>query len=250
LLHLPLFIVLIRLWRSRTTMNYIQRLTLYRYNELLDDGDQPPVADEHITNLAEIFVRHNAEKLLGIHLIHGHFKIPKSTVMLGTNFENPYLRWTKVTDIKKINPAGVHGHIFALTKDGLCAYEIQDGPLPDFSGIGQGFLDEFIHYIVENNLISLVGLQVLGCGDCPMSELILDQGTVMLDSSAVKNTKPTRITGWKFESVNGKPRVCSANETHATMTSGNHKVFNAGKPHPKLESAEDLKDALVSVGVL
>jgi hypothetical protein len=72
----------------------------------------------------------------------------------------------------------------------------------------------------------------------------------MLASSAVNNTTPTRITGWKFESVNGKPRVCSANETHAQMTSGNHKVFNAGKPLPTLENAEDLKDALVLAGVL
>jgi hypothetical protein len=183
-------------------------------------------------------------------LIHGHFKIPKNTVMLGTNFENPSLRWTKVTDIDKIDPASVHGHIFALTKDGLCAYELQDGPLPDLSAVGWGFLDEFINYIVRNNLTSLIGLQVLGCGDASMSELILDQGTVMLDSSIVKNTVPTRITGWKFESVDGNPRVCSANETNAQMTSGNHKVFNAGKPLPKLENAEDLKGALVVAGIL
>lgn len=227
-----------------------QYLTPYRYNTLLDDSDQPPVADEYITDLAEIFVRHNADKVLGIHLIHGHFKIPRSTVMLGTNFESPSLRWTKVTDIDKIDPSRVHGHIFALTKDGLCAYELQDGPLPDLSGVGPGFLDEFINYIVKNNLTSLIGLQVLGCSDDSMSELILDQGTVMLDSTYVKNTVPTRITGWRFEATGGRPRVCSANETHAVMTSGNHKVFNAGKPLPKLENVDDLKAALAMAGVL
>lgn len=42
----------------------------------------------------------------------------------------------------------------------------------------------------------------------------------------------TRITGWKFEATGGSPRVCSANETHAVMTSGNHNVFNAEKPLP------------------
>lgn len=183
-------------------------------------------------------------------MIHGHFKIPESTVMLGTNFENPSLRWTKVTDIDKIDPLRVHGHIFAFTKDGLCAYELQDGPLPDLSGVGPRFLDEFSNYIVKNNLTSLIGLQVLGCGDYSMSELILDQGTVILDSSYVRNTTPTRITGWKFEEANGNPRACSANETHAVMTSGNHKVFNAGKPLPKLENAEDLKAALSMAGVL
>ncbi|KAJ5291518.1 hypothetical protein N7478_000769 [Penicillium angulare] len=220
------------------------------YNTLLDDSDQPPVADECITDLAEIFVRHNAEKVLGIHLIHGHFKIPKSTVMLGTNFESPPLRWTKVTDIDNIDPSCVHGHIFALTKDGLCAYELQDGPLPDLSGVGPRFLDEFIIYIVKNDLTSLIGLQVLGCGNYSMSELILDKGTVMLESTYVKNTVPTRITGWKFEATDGRPRVCSASETHAVMTSGNHKVFNAGKPLPKLENVDDLKAALATAGIL
>ncbi|KAE8348271.1 hypothetical protein BDV28DRAFT_161496 [Aspergillus coremiiformis] len=206
------------------------------YNTLLDDSDQPPVADEHITNLVEIFVRHNAQNVLGIHLIHGHFRIPEST--------------TKVTDIDKIDHSRVHGHIYALTKDGLCAYELQDGPLPDLSGVGPGFLDEFIDYIVKNNLASLIGLQVLGCLDDSMSELILDQGTVMLETTYVKNTVPTRITGWKFEATDGRPRVCSANETHAVMTSGNHKVFNAGKPLPKLETVDDLKDSLAIAGVL
>ena len=170
--------------------------------------------------------------------------------MLGTNFENPSLRWTKVTDIENIDPSNVHGHIFALTEDGLCAYELQDGPLPDLSDVGLLFLDEFINYISKNNLASLIGLQVLGCGEDSMSELILDQGTVMLDSSFVKNTVPTRITGWKFETANGNPRVCTANETHAAMTTGNHKVFNTGKPLPQLESVEDLKAALAKAGVL
>lgn len=81
-------------------------------------------------------------------------------------------------------------------------------------------------------------------------ELILDQGTVMLDAAVVRNCSPTRITGWRFEVRDGQPRVCQANETHSEMTSGNHKVFNAGKPHPKLTDSEDLKKALLDVGVL
>ncbi|OJD13764.1 hypothetical protein AJ78_05814 [Emergomyces pasteurianus Ep9510] len=204
------------------------------YNKLLDDSAQPPVADEHITHLAEIFVHHNAHDVLGIHLIHGHFNIPEGTV----------------TDIDRIDPTSVHGHIFALTKDGLCAYELQDGPLPNLSHVGPRFLNDFTDYIVKNNLAGLIGLQVLGWGARSMSELILDQGTVMLDSSCVKNTEPTRITGWRFESVNGNPRVCSANETRAQMTSGCHKIFNAGKPLPKLDNVEDLKAALTGCGVL
>jgi hypothetical protein len=34
------------------------------------------------------------------------------------------------------------------------------------------------------------------------------------------------------------------------MASHNHKVFNAGKPLPKLDNVDDLKQALTDVGVL
>ncbi len=67
----------------------------------------------------------------------------------------------------------------------------------------------------------------------------------MLGTSLVKNCEPTRVTGWSFGSSNGNPRACMANETHSKMTTGNHKVFNAGKPLPKLENVEQLKAALV-----
>jgi len=72
----------------------------------------------------------------------------------------------------------------------------------------------------------------------------------MLDAAVVQGCSPTRITGWKFEARDGQPRVCQANEEHAKMTSGNHKVFNAGKPLPKLSDVDDLKKALIDVEIL
>jgi len=78
-----------------------------------------------------------------------------------------------------------------------------------------------------------------------MSELILDQRTIMLDNSLIKNCEPARITGWSFESCDGNPRTYMTNETDSKITTGNHKVFNTGKPLPKLENVEDLKAALV-----
>ncbi|KAM4055785.1 hypothetical protein HRG_015127 [Hirsutella rhossiliensis] len=36
------------------------------------------------------------------HLIHGHFQIPKGTVIVGTNFQNPDLRWAKTTDFNEL----------------------------------------------------------------------------------------------------------------------------------------------------
>ncbi|KAK3683016.1 hypothetical protein B0T22DRAFT_502141 [Podospora appendiculata] len=212
------------------------------YNSFKDDEAQPDVADQHIQNLAALFVCHNAEKIFGIHLIHGHFQIPEGTVMVGTNFQNPNMRWAKTTDVNKLDESSIHGHIFVLTNGGFRAYEFQDGPLPDFNNVGQDFLVEFAHYVLDHNLVDLIGLQVLGDGACNnhgMFELILDQGTIMLDNSVIKNCELTRITGWSFESCDGIP-----------MTSENHKVFNAGKPLPKLENVEDLKAALVEAGVM
>lgn len=123
--------------------------------------------------------------------------------------------------------------------------------MPDLSGVGHGFVTEFVHYITSNNLTDLIGLQVLMDGvGCDIWELILDQRTVMLDGQKVLGCTPSRITGWKFVVREGEPRACASNETHATMTSGSHKVFNAGKPLPKLENVGDLKQGLADVGVL
>ena len=67
-----------------------------------------------------------------------------------------------------------------------------------------------------------------------MWELILEQGTVMLDAAVVRRCSPTLITGWRFEARDGQPRVCALDETHAEKKTGNHQVFNVGKPLPKL----------------
>lgn len=46
----------------------------------------------------------------------------------------------------------------------------------------------------------------------------------------------------------GDPRVCQSNETHSKMTSGNHNVFNAGKPLPKLDNVDAPKSAPTEAG--
>jgi hypothetical protein len=59
----------------------------------------------------------------------------------------------------------------------------------------------------------------------------------------------SRQTGWKFALENGEPCVCKPNETHGRHANG-HDVFNAGAPSPKLETSQDVKNALVKVGIL
>ncbi|KAI0118678.1 hypothetical protein GGR51DRAFT_554367 [Nemania sp. FL0031] len=159
------------------------------YTTLLLVGDgQLSAIDEHITNLAALFIRHNANKVFGIHLEHGHFKTPG----------NLKSRWTNVTEIESIDIT-VYGHIFYFTEDGLCAYGLQQGPLPDLSGVRPEFLTEFWRYIVKSNLTDLIGLQVLGFCERPMLDVVLDQKTVMMGSSVVKNTLPTHIMSWSFK---------------------------------------------------
>lgn len=72
----------------------------------------------------------------------------------------------------------------------------------------------------------------------------------MLDEKVVHGCLPTRITGWRFETEDGRPRVRAANETHAKIRTGNHRVFNVGKPEFNLGDIHDLKRALIDVGVL
>ncbi|PNY29786.1 Serine/threonine-protein kinase SRPK [Tolypocladium capitatum] len=97
--------------------------------------------------------------LLGIHLIHGHCKIAEVTVLLGSYFEEPRGCWAKATPIEQIGRLTVHGHIFAVGNDGPCAYEYQESPLPDLSGVGRGFLEDFVDYL-EHCITGLIGLQL------------------------------------------------------------------------------------------
>ncbi|KAG4441229.1 hypothetical protein IFR05_003277 [Cadophora sp. M221] len=180
-----------------------------------------------------------------------YFKTLENTVLLGSRLENPSGRWAKVTETDAVDLSNVHGHIFVLTSDGFIAYKYHNGPMPDLSSVGKEFFANFIDYLITNHLANLLGLQVLLDGmDQTIWELILEQRTVMLDSAVVHGCSPTRITGWKFEARDGQPRVCQANEIHSEMTLGNHKVFNAGKPQPKLSDVNDLKKTLVDAGVL
>ena len=172
-------------------------LQFHRYNKLLNDSQQPEVSQTHIQSLAEHFVRHNAHTKLEVHLIHGHFKTPSNTVMLGTNIEDPYRHWTKATATDTINLSKIHGHIFALhPAGGFVTYEYQDGSMPDLSTINEAFFAELVLYLARNDLSSLLRLQVRLEGvPESMFELILDQGTIMLDETAIHGCSASQQTG-------------------------------------------------------
>ncbi|KAB5554756.1 hypothetical protein GE09DRAFT_1222230 [Coniochaeta sp. 2T2.1] len=124
-----------------------------------------------------------------------------------------------------------------LTDSGFRDYASQDGPLPDLTNVEQNFLEEVSRYITANKLVGLIGLQVLGDGACntaSMSELILGQGTNMLDTSLVEklSTDPCHRLGVRI--VQRTAPGLSVQRDAFNETSWNHKVFNAGKPLARL----------------
>jgi len=97
----------------------------------------------------------------------------------------------------------------------------------------------------------LSGLEILGeHSGQSMYELILDDGTIVLQADATKDCKLTRVTGWKFEEGPHGSRVCSGAQSYTAKTNGNHQLFTNGKPKFKLEHIEDLKAALEIAGLL
>ena len=221
----------------------------HSYNRLPDDSRQPEIRESHIRDLAAIFVRNRAHGIFGIHLVHAHFTIPEKTLLLGVDHDMPRCRWAKVSLIQNVDLSSVHGHIFVLTDHGFRPYEYQTGPAPDLSRVNDAFIPELADFLSSNNLTELVGLQVVDSYPSNMLELILPQGTIMLDASNLNGCAPSRQTGWKFEVKHGEPRVCQANETHGQTRTG-HEIYNQGDPHPRLETFQDLKHALVDAGIL
>ncbi|KAL2258874.1 hypothetical protein VTK26DRAFT_7638 [Humicola hyalothermophila] len=219
------------------------------YNRLPDDSQQPEIQESHIHNLATLFARNRADRLFGIHLAYAHFAVPDKTVLLGVNYEAPHCRWAKATAFQAIDLSNVHGHVFVLTDYGFHPYEYQAGPIPDLSQVDDTFLVELAGYLSKHKLEKLVGLQIIDPHPSDILELVLPQGTVMLDVSNVNGYVLTRQTGWKFEVENGELRACQANEMHAQTRTG-HEVYNKGDPYPRLENLQDLKHVLAEAGIL
>ncbi|KAK0740644.1 hypothetical protein B0T18DRAFT_213528 [Schizothecium vesticola] len=200
-------------------------------------------------DLAARFVRHHADTLFGIHLAHAHFAVPDKTVLLGVNHETPHCRWANATTFQAIDLNNVHGHVFVLTDHGFHPYEYQASPVPDLPQVEDTFLAELAGFLSRNKLETVVGLQIIDRHPFHMLELVLPQGTVMLDVSNANGCVPTRQTGWKFEVENGEVRVYQANEVHGQTRTG-HEVYNKGDPHPRLETLQDLEDVLAKAGIL
>ncbi|KAF2970068.1 hypothetical protein GQX73_g3520 [Xylaria multiplex] len=216
------------------------------YNLLPDDADQRQVQEVHTQQLAAILERFNVQDKFGIHLIHGHLQLEADSIMLGTALTSVRGCWTKPTSIDDIDPAGIHGHIFKLTSKGeLQAYEYREGPTMNLAGVDAAFFHELIQYLKTNNLVDLLGLQVLA-KEVPemMCEFVVEEnGTVMLDARDVKGWTPFRTTG--FFCAPGMTGLNNS-ESHAKTTRDTHKVFVGGK----IGKEDPLMDALRAEGIV
>ncbi|KAI1292464.1 hypothetical protein F5Y03DRAFT_375864 [Xylaria venustula] len=166
--------------------------------------------------------------------------------MLGTALTSVRGCWTKPTAIDNIKLEEIHGHIFKLTSKGeLQAYEYREGPIANLASVDAAFFHELVHYLQTNDLVDLLGLQVLA-KEMPemMCEFVVEHnGTVMLDSRDVRAWIPFLTTG--FFDAPGMTTL-QGGEHHTKNVKGNHQVFIGGK----IGKEGPLMDALRAEGIV
>ena len=229
-------------YRSVTSCRLSKKAALLR-----SPCEQPDISPHHLQLLAQLFIRYKAQNTFGVHLIHGHFKIPHGTIMLGSTFRRELSGyWTKPTLYETTLANSVHGHIYTLSSDTrLIAYEYREGGAPkNVDEIDTGFFHELSKYLIPNKLVGLLGLEVLEDTSSPQSRMLefvlAGQGTVMVKEEETMHTDIYRVTGWSF--VQDKDGIISVkgNETHASTPSGGHQVFTDGKPLRNIDTVMSL----------
>ena len=228
--------------------------SMQRYNCLIDDHKQPNISPHHLDLLAQLFIRHNAQNTFGVHLIHGHFKIPCGTIMLGSTFKRELSGyWTRPIPCETVLTNSIHGHIYALSPDNrLLAYEYREGCVPKSIGkIDTAFFHELSKYLISNKLVGLLGLEVLEDTSSPQTQMLefvlAGRGTVMIKEEKAMHTNTYRVTGWSFTQDKDGTVAVKGFETHASNPSGGHQVFTDGKP---LRNIDAVMNLLLQEGIM
>lgn len=225
-----------------------------RYNDLLYDHEQPDVSEHHLKLLAQLFLRYNVQAMFGLHLVHGHFKIPSNTVMLGSIFRGvSSVCWTKPIVCDNVPAEAIHGHIYTISAENQpLAYEYREGTAPEnVNKIDLAFFHEFTDYLISNKLGGILGLEVLGdaWGSNPqMLEFVLgDQGTIMLKEEDTAHSHVYRVTGWSFARGEDGTASMKGNQTHASKPGGLHVLFTDGK---LLKDVDAVMSLLLQDGII
>ncbi|KAL9606942.1 MAG: hypothetical protein Q9167_008094 [Letrouitia subvulpina] len=207
---------------------------LRRYNSLCEDDEQRLVNDDHLIFLGRLFVRYNVHEVFGIHLTHGHFKIPPETVMLGTMFKRqPTGHWTQPEPLDTLLNLPIHGYIFAFTPThNLLAYEYRTGEPPEaVKNLNAAFLNELSAFLLANRLNDLLGLEVLSQStafDPHLEFEVAGQATVVVRADHAIHNEIYRITSWTFNAETDGILSVKGNTSHASYK-GIHKIFTDGK---------------------
>jgi len=221
------------------------------YNLLPDDKDQPEISPARLKEITEIIVRYHVQEKFGIHLVHGHLQVDQGKIMHGMSMTSLRGCWTRPTDISRLDVGNMHGHIFALSRNGeFQAYEYRQGPPPIMSPNDDAFVVALKAYLRKHGLESLIGLQVLNeHKDKQLQEFVLgdNNGAVMLDADDTKITQSYRVTGYVVETDESGFTELKGNETHTPTIRQTHQVFTDGKPLPDERS---LMNALRADGVI
>ncbi|MCJ1410071.1 hypothetical protein MMC19_004156 [Ptychographa xylographoides] len=219
----------------------------YRYNNLNDDSEQPEVTADQLQALAELFTRHNAQDIFGVHLVHGHFQIDEDTIMLGIDLGTDSLGyWTHPVKSAKVDKDNIHGHIYVLsTENQFVAYEYRGGPVTDtWKHVHTSFFPLLAQHLLRNSLTGVLGLQVLdhqAASTGEMLEFVLgEEGTARLRAPDANHGGMYRITGWSFRQDNDGIVSVSGRESHAQTTKNTHRVFIGSKPLPTIDAVKNV----------
>ncbi|KAI0147704.1 hypothetical protein GGR57DRAFT_505306 [Xylariaceae sp. FL1272] len=195
--------------------------SLQVYNELPDDSDQREVPYDMLKALASIFIRHNAYKHYGLHLVHGHAKAADGTVILGESFEEDgkNICWTRPVQTNNLN-SPYHGHIYKLVGDDFIPYEYRKGSLDSgFLAVSKDFFRELAEFLKARGLDDLLGLEVLDRAEDPhCGEFVLGyQGTVLVENKDIANGHARRKTQFLFTPAQD-PDPVQPGTTHSETT--------------------------------
>ena len=200
-------------------------------------------------------MRHGVQDVFGIHLIHGHFRIPEGSAMFEVELaEVDGMKgcWTKPLPAKDLATQSVHGHIYRLQSEGtFVPYEFRTGLAGTAATTTDpAFFQEVAHFLRNHGLQDLLGLELLDRPqDQDSMELVLGpQGTVLMERKDLTSRLVSYgVTSWSFKVGEQGIISCNGGTEHAGTVQGTHRVFVSGKPPPTTEA---LQKALRKEGII
>lgn len=234
------------------------------YNGLPRISSDMHVSQDHIKNLLATFAKHGLDEKIGIHLLHKHDDIPKEQVKLETKLKTKPGKWIKPIPIPSLDLNNIHPVVLRLVIEStagelrlhLDPYEFGHGPSPVslFDIDNNSCIKEVADYIIRNNLVNMVALEVLDTvkdgqpRECTAEIEVGNYGTIMLPKSLMNGGKLIP-TSWPNTSQPFDPDGEPDPGTHwveaKVRDKVTHKVFV-----DQVEDETDLLDELVRQGII